>query len=314
MATNELDDILNNALNELDEDNNAHTAKSTTQSIVQSQLPTQIRQSAPVTTTSSTSHDQSIHNATDSSNNTQQQSIHEFQSFLAELQSSGLDKEIMSSFGDESKMNEMIQAMSNLSQPNNNNNIQSTSTSAPPSSATTPSYNTNIEQAIKMIADGNKNTTQNNLPDFGSTGDMDEMFSKLMAEMGGVCIKFNISHHTIKSDNILTNCYVINCTVQYQGDGSEGGGMDTMIEKLMQSMLSKDVLYAPMKDIESRYPAWLQANKPPAGKLTRDEYTQYEKQYTILQQICHSFETKPDDMNTIMTLMTQMQEYGQVRA
>ena len=42
-----------------------------------------------------------------------------------------------------------------------------------------------------------------------------------------------------------------------------------------------------------------------------DEYDKYVKQHECLQKICCTFETPPNDMNTIMPLMTEMQTYGQ---
>ena len=43
--------------------------------------------------------------------------------------------------------------------------------------------------------------------------------------------------------------------------GGEEGGLGSLAETIMQQLLSKDVLYTPMKEIGARYPAWLAAHQ-----------------------------------------------------
>lgn len=83
--------------------------------------------------------------------------------------------------------------------------------------------------------------------------------------------------------------------------------MDSIIEKMMEQMLSKDYLYEPMKDIANKYPAYLKEN---ADKLTAVEKQNYEKQMLCFQRLVAAFEQVPNDSKLIMNLMTEMQNYG----
>jgi peroxin-19 len=58
--------------------------------------------------------------------------------------------------------------------------------------------------------------------------------------------------------------------------------MHSLVDSLMQSLLSKDVLYEPMREIGAMYPAWLAANR---ARLGRDELARYERQYSYIQQV-----------------------------
>lgn len=83
--------------------------------------------------------------------------------------------------------------------------------------------------------------------------------------------------------------------------------MDGMIEKMMEQMLSKDYLYEPMKEITNKYPVYLAEN---AHKLSVEEKQNYEKQYDCFVKIVAAFEKIPNDSKLIMSLMTEMQNYG----
>lgn len=52
------------------------------------------------------------------------------------------------------------------------------------------------------------------------------------------------------------------CRLQEQFGGAGGGdALGGIADGIMRQLLSKDVLYQPMKDIGERYPAWLEAHK-----------------------------------------------------
>ena len=55
-----------------------------------------------------------------------------------------------------------------------------------------------------------------------------------------------------------------------------------MMEKMMKSLLSKDLLYPAIKDLSDKYPEWLAENR---SKLTEPEYEKYNKQFDISLQI-----------------------------
>eukprot|EP00004_Rigifila_ramosa_P022537 TRINITY_DN6166_c0_g1_i4.p1 TRINITY_DN6166_c0_g1~~TRINITY_DN6166_c0_g1_i4.p1 ORF type:complete len:204 (+),score=54.77 TRINITY_DN6166_c0_g1_i4:273-884(+) len=87
----------------------------------------------------------------------------------------------------------------------------------------------------------------------------------------------------------------------------ENPDFQKMMETMMQQLMSKEVLYEPMKDIEQRYPAWLSANK---GVVPREEFERYTAQYSIVQKICREFEGAART-EQVVELMEQMQGLGQ---
>ena len=44
-------------------------------------------------------------------------------------------------------------------------------------------------------------------------------------------------------------------------DGDAEGSFASLADTIMQQLLSKDVLYQPMKDIGSKYPTWLATHR-----------------------------------------------------
>ncbi|KAG2452974.1 hypothetical protein HYH02_002311 [Chlamydomonas schloesseri] len=95
------------------------------------------------------------------------------------------------------------------------------------------------------------------------------------------------------------------------GEGGEGGGppggVNMMVDFIMQHLLSKDVLYGPLKEIRDRYPPWLEAH---AGKLPAEEYGRYVAQYEAVQRVCEHYEKAPGDYAKLMDLIQEMQTYG----
>ncbi|CAK9180346.1 unnamed protein product [Ilex paraguariensis] len=57
--------------------------------------------------------------------------------------------------------------------------------------------------------------------------------------------------------------------------------MESIVETMMQQLLSKEILHEPMKEVGERYPKWLADNKT---KLSSQEYERYSHQYE--QLIC----------------------------
>ena len=49
------------------------------------------------------------------------------------------------------------------------------------------------------------------------------------------------------------------CRLEQQGDSD--GSFASLADTIMQQLLSKDVLYQPMKDIGAKYPGWLATHR-----------------------------------------------------
>ncbi|CAK9173222.1 unnamed protein product [Ilex paraguariensis] len=84
--------------------------------------------------------------------------------------------------------------------------------------------------------------------------------------------------------------------------------MESIVETMMQQLLSKEILHEPMKEIGERYPKWLGDNKT---KLSSQEYERYSHQYELIKELNEVYVTDPANFNKIVELMQKMQECGQ---
>ena len=89
-----------------------------------------------------------------------------------------------------------------------------------------------------------------------------------------------------------------------------------MMEGMMQSLLSKELLYTPMKDIAEKFPDWLADNR---NKISEEEFIKYNKQFELTKKICILYEEEKDSdtsekkkkrFDKVMALMQEMQNLG----
>ncbi|KAL4711373.1 hypothetical protein ACJJTC_019214 [Scirpophaga incertulas] len=100
--------------------------------------------------------------------------------------------------------------------------------------------------------------------------------------------------------------------------GQQDGNMFVpFMQGMMQSLLSKEVLYPSLKELIDKYPAWLAENK---GKIEQSEYERFEQQLELMQKVCTELEPEqesdPEDVKrkrfeTVLELMQKMQDLGQ---
>ena len=91
--------------------------------------------------------------------------------------------------------------------------------------------------------------------------------------------------------------------VPEEGGEADLPGMATLVDTIMHQLLSKDVLYQPMKDIGARYPAWLEAHR---HELEPAEVRRYQEQLEYIEKICLLYETRPDDYAGLMELLQEV--------
>ncbi|KAJ1280296.1 hypothetical protein BS78_04G220700 [Paspalum vaginatum] len=84
--------------------------------------------------------------------------------------------------------------------------------------------------------------------------------------------------------------------------------MDSIVETMMQQLLSKEILHEPMKDIVEKYPKWLEDNK---DKISKEEYERYSNQLDFMVKLIEVYENDPENMTKIFDIMQNMQECGQ---
>lgn len=95
--------------------------------------------------------------------------------------------------------------------------------------------------------------------------------------------------------------------------GTRGGcGADSSVEHVVDGMLrqllGKELMYEPMKDICDKFPEWLVEHKT---ELNEEEYQRYGRQYQCFHQIVEVYEHNPDNFARLSELMQDIQEYGQ---
>lgn len=76
-------------------------------------------------------------------------------------------------------------------------------------------------------------------------------------------------------------------------DGSADANSDESLSKMflgvMEQLTNRDILYEPMKELDSKYPEWLVNNK---AKLPDKDYRRYEGQREVVREIVTKFEEK----------------------
>ncbi|KAF8900708.1 Pex19 protein family-domain-containing protein [Gymnopilus junonius] len=97
------------------------------------------------------------------------------------------------------------------------------------------------------------------------------------------------------------------------GEGSGEEQLAGMLEGLMGQLMSKEVLYEPLKELSDNFPPYL-ANPP--SPLTPEDRTRYDSQLTCVRKILAVFENEKysdadADMNKkVVDLMSEMQTFG----
>ena len=84
--------------------------------------------------------------------------------------------------------------------------------------------------------------------------------------------------------------------------------MESIVETMMQQLLSKEILHEPMKEIGERYPKWLKEHE---DVLSKEDFARYSHQYELIKDLNEVYENDPGNFTKIVELMQQMQECGQ---
>jgi len=99
------------------------------------------------------------------------------------------------------------------------------------------------------------------------------------------------------------------------GGAGEGGDEDfsKVLMGMMEQLTNKDILYEPMKELDDKFPAWMDKNKE---KCEKDDLKRYEEQQTLVREIVGRFERKgysddnAQDREYIVERMQKMQAAG----
>lgn len=160
------------------------------------------------------------------------------------------------------------------------------------------------EQLRKMADEANKVLTeQSRDPEFSATiaqtlKNLSENTEKMQSELGQEALAAMMGSLGLGSE------------------ASGGGDIMPFMQSMMQSFLSKDVLYPSLKDITEKYPVWIEENK---NTLPEADYDNYNKQFNLMKDVCVEYEkeTETDSEETkkkrfmkILGLMEEIQKLG----
>ncbi|NWR94961.1 PEX19 factor, partial [Furnarius figulus] len=95
-----------------------------------------------------------------------------------------------------------------------------------------------------------------------------------------------------------------------------GDGVLPVMRSIMQSLLSKDVLYPSLKEITEKYPEWLCQHE---GSLPPEELQRFRAQHSLMSRLCSELEReqpgepegqRQERFETLLDLMQQLQDLG----
>ena len=99
------------------------------------------------------------------------------------------------------------------------------------------------------------------------------------------------------------------------GDAGDGDfDMSKLLVDMLEQLSSKEVLYEPIKDLNTKFPEYLQQNK---DKLDEAKYKNYTQQYEITNDIVRIFELESyseenkRQREQVNSLLESLQELGQ---
>lgn len=80
---------------------------------------------------------------------------------------------------------------------------------------------------------------------------------------------------------------------EMEGGGFGGEGSDEDFSKILMGMMeqltNKEILYEPMKELNDKFPRWMEQNK---DKVAKDDLKRYEEQQVLVEEITARFERK----------------------
>lgn len=100
-------------------------------------------------------------------------------------------------------------------------------------------------------------------------------------------------------------------------ESGENNAFLPFMQGMMQSLLSAEVLLPSLREIVSKYPAWLEEN---GSKCSPEDKERYESQLKLMQEVCSELEKEKSDdsadvkkerFNIVLDRMQKMQEMGQ---
>ncbi|XP_071480110.1 peroxisomal biogenesis factor 19-like [Diadema antillarum] len=145
----------------------------------------------------------------------------------------------------------------------------------------------------------------------GSTDNPDELTSTLADTMTRLAQNArDLQEGQIPDEELLRSLGGMNLE---EGDAE----LLPMVQTMMHSLLSKDVLYPSLKEVVDKYQGWLDENKT---TISSSDHQRYSEQHRIMMALCTEYEGEQDSdsvtvrqqrMTKIMDLIQKMESLGQ---
>mmetsp|Transcript_8921 Transcript_8921/g.16581 ORF Transcript_8921/g.16581 Transcript_8921/m.16581 type:complete len:246 (+) Transcript_8921:88-825(+) len=95
---------------------------------------------------------------------------------------------------------------------------------------------------------------------------------------------------------------------QFAGGLEDNGELQSMVDSVMRQLLSKEVLYEPLREISAKYPKWLEENE---SKISKEDFDRYTKQLQCIKRLCTFYESSSNKFDDVLHLMQEIQSCGQ---
>lgn len=205
-------------------------------------------------------------------------------------------------------MDEMFkQMMANMP----TDDVMSSKQSKNNSSQTNPSFPTKSKTTPRKV-NGSNNNTKNQQ---GSEPNVDESINRLLDGINQAATASPMNNtNNMMPDNIdptqfeqFSEEMMSSIMYEFEKMNNKSDSND-IVDDVMKQLLSKDLMYEPMKEVCTRFPKFLAENKE---GMSNEEYEKYGKQYQYFQRIVRVYEVEPNNYDRLMELMQEIQEYGQ---
>ena len=113
----------------------------------------------------------------------------------------------------------------------------------------------------------------------------------------------DISNNENKDFNKVIEDALNNLNLQGDSGDDADADLDGILDSVMGELLSKEVLYEPLKELSVKYPEFLSQNK---DKLSDDSYTKYSEQHAAIKQVLDLFDGDSDEKSEILNKMTKV--------
>lgn len=173
-----------------------------------------------------------------------------------------------------------------------------------------PDTKKQFEELIKQFETGKENEL-NQIQDKDFDNVMKSTMERLKKSGETIDEQLKKDHSSTNPEDLLAQLLA-----GYDGPSNDGENMDMskLLVEMLEQISSKEVLYEPMKSLNTDFPPYLEKNK---SKLSQEEFENYTAQYELTQKIVSIFES-PDYSDSdklkreeVNSLLESLQDLGQ---